>query len=133
MWVEPGRSIVGEAGTTLYRIGTEKRIPGVRHYIAVDGGMTDNPRPALYQAKYEAMLANRALEPNHEVLVTLVPSLARPERSEPARLTVLTEAQEHKVTIYRNAAGEFVASATPPETKVARPSLGDSDQAQSAM
>lgn len=60
IWVEPGRSIVGEAGTTLYRVGTEKHIPGVRHYIAVDGGMTDNPRPALYQAKYEAILANKA-------------------------------------------------------------------------
>lgn len=68
VWTEPGRSIVGEAGTTLYRVGTEKRIPGVRHYIAVDGGMTDNPRPALYQAKYEAMLANKALEPNCEIV-----------------------------------------------------------------
>lgn len=62
IWVEPGRSIVGEAGTTLYRIGTEKVIPGVRHYVAVDGGMTDNPRPALYQAKYEALIANKANE-----------------------------------------------------------------------
>lgn len=60
VWAEPGRSIVGEAGTTLYRLGTQKRIPGVRHYISVDGGMTDNPRPALYGAKYEAMLANKA-------------------------------------------------------------------------
>lgn len=57
--VEPGRSIVGEAGTTLYTIGSIKNIPGVRKYVAVDGGMTDNPRPALYQAKYEAALANR--------------------------------------------------------------------------
>lgn len=57
--VEPGRSIVGEAGITLYTIGAIKDIPGVRKYVAVDGGMTDNPRPALYQAKYEAALANR--------------------------------------------------------------------------
>jgi len=57
--VEPGRSIVGEAGVTLYTIGAIKDIPGVRKYVAVDGGMTDNPRPALYQAKYEAALANR--------------------------------------------------------------------------
>ena len=60
--IEPGRSIVGEAGTTLYTIGSIKDIPGVRKYVAVDGGMTDNPRPALYQAKYEAALANRMQE-----------------------------------------------------------------------
>ncbi|MPM60355.1 Diaminopimelate decarboxylase [bioreactor metagenome] len=57
--VEPGRSIVGEAGTTLYTIGSIKDIPGVRKYVAVDGGMTDNPRPALYQAQYEAAIANK--------------------------------------------------------------------------
>ncbi|HEY8909784.1 MAG TPA: diaminopimelate decarboxylase [Desulfosporosinus sp.] len=60
--VEPGRSIVGTAGTTLYTVGSIKEIPGVRKYVAVDGGMTDNPRPALYQARYEAMFANRANE-----------------------------------------------------------------------
>jgi diaminopimelate decarboxylase len=68
IWVEPGRSIVGEAGTTLYTVGTQKEIPGVRKYIAVDGGMTDNIRPALYEAVYEAMLANRANEPAEEVV-----------------------------------------------------------------
>ncbi|MDD4601711.1 Diaminopimelate decarboxylase [bioreactor metagenome] len=57
--VEPGRSIVGEAGTTLYTVGSIKDIPGVRKYVAVDGGMTDNPRPALYQAQYEAAIANK--------------------------------------------------------------------------
>ncbi|QCT02508.1 diaminopimelate decarboxylase [Paenibacillus algicola] len=60
IWVEPGRSIVGDAGTTLYTVGTSKDIPGVRKYVAVDGGMTDNPRPALYESRYEAILANRA-------------------------------------------------------------------------
>ncbi|MCM3289713.1 diaminopimelate decarboxylase [Paenibacillus sp. MER 180] len=60
IWVEPGRSIVGEAGTTLYTVGSVKDIPGVRKYVAVDGGMTDNPRPALYESRYEALLANRA-------------------------------------------------------------------------
>ncbi|MDB5083940.1 MAG: diaminopimelate decarboxylase [Bacilli bacterium] len=60
--IEPGRSIVGAAGTTLYTIGSKKVIPGVRTYLAVDGGMTDNPRPALYQAKYEAAVASRMLE-----------------------------------------------------------------------
>ncbi|NLM95384.1 MAG: diaminopimelate decarboxylase [Firmicutes bacterium] len=58
--VEPGRSIVGEAGTTLYRVGAVKELPGIRKYITVDGGMGDNPRVALYQAVYEAMVANKA-------------------------------------------------------------------------
>ncbi len=57
--IEPGRSIIGEAGTTLYTIGAIKTIPHVRTYVAVDGGMTDNPRPALYDSQYEAMVANR--------------------------------------------------------------------------
>ncbi|MEW6573879.1 MAG: diaminopimelate decarboxylase [Bacillota bacterium] len=60
--VEPGRSIAGPAGTTLYTVGVVKEIPGVRIYVAVDGGMNDNPRPALYQARYEAALANRMNE-----------------------------------------------------------------------
>ncbi|SFS92141.1 diaminopimelate decarboxylase [Marininema halotolerans] len=68
IWVEPGRSIVGEAGTTLYTVGTMKEVPGVRKYIAVDGGMNDNPRTALYQASYEAMLANRGAEPPTETV-----------------------------------------------------------------
>ncbi|RRJ66419.1 diaminopimelate decarboxylase [Paenibacillus oralis] len=68
IWVEPGRSIVGDAGTTLYTVGTSKDIPGVRKYVAVDGGMTDNPRPALYDSKYEAMLANRAHDENEETV-----------------------------------------------------------------
>ncbi|GLX69046.1 diaminopimelate decarboxylase [Paenibacillus glycanilyticus] len=68
IWVEPGRSIVGDAGTTLYTVGTMKDIPGVRKYIAVDGGMMDNPRPALYQSEYEAILANRANEANTETV-----------------------------------------------------------------
>jgi len=62
IWIEPGRSIVGDAGTTLYRIGSIKEIPGVRKYVAVDGGMTDNLRPALYEARYEAVIANRMNE-----------------------------------------------------------------------
>lgn len=68
IWVEPGRSIIGDAGTTLYTVGTHKDIPGVRKYVAVDGGMTDNPRPALYQSKYEALLANRAQDDNEETV-----------------------------------------------------------------
>lgn len=68
IWIEPGRSIVGDAGTTLYTVGTHKDIPGVRKYVSVDGGMTDNPRPALYQSKYEAMLANRAADRVEEMV-----------------------------------------------------------------
>jgi diaminopimelate decarboxylase len=57
--VEPGRSLVGNAGLTVYRIGTIKEIPGVRTYAAVDGGMSDNPRPMLYGARYDAAIADR--------------------------------------------------------------------------
>lgn len=60
LMVEPGRSIVGEAGVTIYRVDTVKEIPGVRIYVSVDGGMTDNLRAALYQARYHGILANRA-------------------------------------------------------------------------
>jgi diaminopimelate decarboxylase len=60
--VEPGRSLVGNAGITLYEVGTVKEIPGVRTYVAVDGGMSDNLRPMLYGAHYEALIANRAAD-----------------------------------------------------------------------
>ena len=61
--MEPGRSIVADAGMTLYTVGTVKRIPGYKNYVSVDGGMTDNPRHALYGAKYTAMVANKADRP----------------------------------------------------------------------
>ena len=57
--IEPGRSIVANSGTTLYTIGSVKEIPGIRTYAAVDGGMTDNIRPALYNAEYECVISNR--------------------------------------------------------------------------
>lgn len=60
--IEPGRSIVGEAGITLYTVGAIKDIPGIKKYVAIDGGMFDNPRYALYQSKYTVLLANRANE-----------------------------------------------------------------------
>ncbi|MCA1030593.1 diaminopimelate decarboxylase [Bacillus timonensis] len=66
IWIEPGRSLVGDAGTTLYSIGSRKTVPDVRNYVAIDGGMSDNIRPSLYQAKYEAVLANRVLDENEE-------------------------------------------------------------------
>ena len=60
--VEPGRAIVGRAGVALYKAGVVKDIPGVRCYVSVDGGMADNIRPALYGAKYEAVIANKMPE-----------------------------------------------------------------------
>lgn len=61
--MEPGRSIVGAAGMTLYTCGTVKKIPGYKNYVSVDGGMTDNPRFALYGARYTCLLANKMNEP----------------------------------------------------------------------
>lgn len=60
--IEPGRWIVGEAGITLYTIGAVKEIPGIRTYASIDGGMPDNPRPSLYDAKYEAVIINKMSE-----------------------------------------------------------------------
>jgi diaminopimelate decarboxylase len=60
--IEPGRSLVGNAGVTAYRVGTVKEIPGIRTYVAVDGGMSDNLRPMLYGAAYQAVIADRAAE-----------------------------------------------------------------------
>ena len=60
--IEPGRSLVGNAGVTAYEIGTVKEIPGVRTYLSVDGGMSDNLRPMLYGSRYEAIVANRAAD-----------------------------------------------------------------------
>ncbi|MED1468111.1 diaminopimelate decarboxylase [Bacillus salipaludis] len=68
IWIEPGRSLVGDSGITLYKVGSSKEVPGVRKYLAVDGGMSDNIRPALYQAKYEAVLANKPLEKADETV-----------------------------------------------------------------
>jgi diaminopimelate decarboxylase len=70
LFVEPGRSIAGKAAITAYTVGTVKVIPGVRTYVAVDGGMSDNLRPMLYDSRYEAMLANKAtVAPSHVVTV----------------------------------------------------------------
>ncbi|GKH51158.1 diaminopimelate decarboxylase [Eubacteriales bacterium] len=66
--IEPGRSVVGSAGITLYTVGGVKVIPNIRTYVSVDGGMTDNPRYILYQSQYEAVLANRAADPKDSVI-----------------------------------------------------------------
>ena len=67
IWIEPGRSLVAAAGLTLYTLGDTKDIPGIRKYLAVDGGMGDNIRPALYEAKYEAVLAKDPTLPAEQV------------------------------------------------------------------
>lgn len=63
IFIEPGRSMVGETGITLYQVGGIKKIPEVRTYVSINGGMTDNPRYILYQAKYTALIANKANQP----------------------------------------------------------------------
>jgi diaminopimelate decarboxylase len=68
LMLEPGRSIIGDAGTTLYSVGPIKEIPGVRTYVSVDGGLSDNPRPALYQARYSLILANNPLGETKQVV-----------------------------------------------------------------
>lgn len=68
--IEPGRSIVGEAGVTLYEVGTIKEIPGVNKYVSIDGGMSDHIRTALYGAKYDALLVNREEPANDTVTIS---------------------------------------------------------------
>ena len=66
--VEPGRSLVGTAGVTIYTVGTIKEIDGIRTYLSVNGGMSDNLRPMLYDAKYAAVIADRADDPAERVV-----------------------------------------------------------------
>jgi diaminopimelate decarboxylase len=68
--IEPGRSIVAQAGVALYTVGSIKEIPGVRRYVCVDGGMGDNIRPALYEARYEVLVANKVGD-NESTKVTI--------------------------------------------------------------
>lgn len=68
--IEPGRSLIAPTGITLYTVGSRKEIPNVRTYVSVDGGMTDNPRYAIYRSEYDAVVANKAGEEKNE-LVTI--------------------------------------------------------------
>lgn len=68
LFLEPGRSIISTSGVTLYTVGCSKQVPNGRKYVAVDGGMADNPRPSLYQAKYYAEIANKKAELNSETV-----------------------------------------------------------------
>lgn len=69
IWIEPGRSIVAEAGVTLYSVGAQKEVPGIRKFVSVDGGMGDNIRPALYDAAYNAVVANRKAESAEKISI----------------------------------------------------------------
>ena len=66
--VEPGRSLVATPGLTLYTVGILKTLPGIRKYVAIDGGMSDNIRTALYHADYEPTIANKAGQPRTEIV-----------------------------------------------------------------
>jgi diaminopimelate decarboxylase len=74
--IEPGRAIIGQAGVALYRVGAIKEIPGIKKYVCVDGGISDNIRPALYGADYEALVANKALDGGRD-LVTVAGKLCQ--------------------------------------------------------
>ncbi len=65
---EPGRSLIGSACVTAYKVGSKKEVPGIRTYVSVDGGMSDNPRPITYQSVYRCVVANRMLEPLTETV-----------------------------------------------------------------
>jgi diaminopimelate decarboxylase len=71
--LEPGRSLVAQAGVALYSVGSRKEIAGVRTYVSANGGLADNPRPALYQAQYTAVLANKANQPALETVAVAGP------------------------------------------------------------
>jgi len=66
--IEPGRGVVGQAGVALYRVGAIKEIPGIRKWVCIDGGISDNIRPALYGAKQEALVANKASDAEEEIV-----------------------------------------------------------------
>lgn len=102
--IEPGRSIVGPAGTTLYTVGPIKNIPGVRTYVAVDGGLSDNPRPMLYDAEYSAVVANKAdqgasvpvrIAGKHCETDTLIPEVALASVAEGDILAVFSTGAYH--------------------------------------
>ncbi|MBD9222566.1 diaminopimelate decarboxylase, partial [bacterium] len=66
IYIEPGRSIISTSGVTLYTVGSSKQVSNGRKYVAVDGGMADNPRPSMYQAEYTAQVANKPTSENLE-------------------------------------------------------------------
>ena len=71
IYIEPGRSIISTSGVTLYTVGSQKQVPHGTKYVAVDGGMADNPRPSMYQAQYSAQIANKANSAKNLQTVTI--------------------------------------------------------------
>ena len=111
LFVEPGRSLVARAGVALYTIGARKEIEGLRTWVSVDGGMADNIRPALYDAKYEAVVANRAdEEPAETVTIAgkfcesgdLLVKDARLPRTAPGDVIALPASGAYNVTMASN-------------------------------
>ena len=109
--LEPGRSIVGPAGVALYTIGARKEIPGLRTYLSIDGGLADNPRPALYGAPYTALLADKAAQPPVETVTIagkfcesgdiLIRDLALP-RAEPGDLLAVPVSGAYNLALSSN-------------------------------
>lgn len=109
--LEPGRSLVARAGVALYTVGARKKIPGVRTFVAVDGGLADNPRPALYGAAYTALLANRAAETAVEPVAVagpfcesgdiLIQEVALP-RAEPGNILAVPVAGAYQLSMSSN-------------------------------
>lgn len=137
---EPGRSVVGEAAIALYTVGAVKRVPGLRTYVSVDGGMGDNPRTALYGAAYWACSASRPLAPREEEVRlvgrfcesgdVLIPRLEMP-RLEPGEVVAVFSAGAYQYSMASNynrcprPAVLLVAQGGKPEVIVARESYRD--------
>jgi diaminopimelate decarboxylase len=111
MFVEPGRSLVARAGVALYTVGARKEVEGLRTWVSVDGGMADNIRPAIYDAKYEAVVVNRADdEPTETVTIAgkycesgdLLVKDARLPRTQPGDVIALPASGAYCLTMASN-------------------------------
>ena len=117
--MEPGRSIVASAGITLYTVGTVKEIPGIRTYVTVDGGLTDNPRYALYHAQYDVVIADRALEPRTKI-VTIA---GRCCESDPLQENIAIQEPKVGDTVAFFATGAYNYSMASNYNRVPRPAM----------
>jgi diaminopimelate decarboxylase len=111
LFVEPGRALVARAGVALYTVGSRKEVEGLRTWVSVDGGMADNIRPALYDARYEAVVVNRADdEPSETVTIAgkycesgdLLVKDARLPRTEPGDVLALPASGAYNLTMASN-------------------------------
>ncbi len=129
--MEPGRSIVADAGMTLYEVGTIKKITGYKNYVSVDGGMTDNPRYALYGSKYTVLLASRPNDPKNLTadvvgrccesgdIVQPEVSLPEPRRGEILAVCTTGAYNYSMASNYNRVARPAVVMVTPTEAKLA--------------